>query len=78
MTAVQKEDRRADEKIWDITKRLGSEAQKKEEKQWLYIYININININIYIYIPKSFTCTKMASLQYACFHAPSRIHGTY
>ena len=38
MTAVQEEDRRANEKIWDITKCLGSETQKKkEEKQWLYI-----------------------------------------
>ena len=45
MTAVQKEDRRADEKIWDTTKRLGNKTKKKkEEKQKLYIF-------NIYIYI---------------------------
>ena len=44
MTAVQKEDRRADEKIWDTTKRLGNKTKKKkEEKQKLYIF-------NIYIY----------------------------
>ena len=62
MTAVQKEDRRADEKIWDITKRLGNETQKKkEETQRLYIciftYLPKNIYINqvkyIYIYILK-------------------------
>ena len=47
MTAVQKEDRRADEKIWDTTKRLGNKTKKKkEEKQKLYIF-------NIYIYIQK-------------------------
>ena len=47
MTAVQKEDRRADEKIWDTTKRLGNKTKKKkEEKQKLYIF-------NIYIYIFK-------------------------
>ena len=53
MTAVQKEDRRADEKIWDITKRLGNETQKKkEETQRLYIYICIFTYLpNIYIYI---------------------------
>ena len=44
MTAVQKEDRRADEKIWDTTKRLGNKTKKKkEEKQKLFIF-------NIYIY----------------------------
>ena len=75
MTAVQKEDRRADEKIWDITKRLGNETQKKKENKTMVIY---NKYIYIYMYIPKSFTSTKMASLQYGCFHAPSRIHGTY
>ena len=56
MTAVQKENRKADEKIWDITKRLGNETQKKkEEKQRLYLYIlyiiDIVINVNSYIYI---------------------------
>ena len=55
MTAVQKENRRADEKIWDKTKRLGNETQKKkEEKQRLYLYIlyiiDIFINVNSYIY----------------------------
>ena len=52
MTAVQKED----EKIWDITKRLGNETQKKkEEKQRLYLYIlyiiDIFINVDSCIYI---------------------------
>ena len=55
MTAVQKEDRRADKKIWDITKRLGNETQKKkEEKQRLYIFIYIFINIYIYIFQNQS------------------------
>ena len=52
MTAVQKEDRRADEKIWDITKRLGNETQKKkEETQRLYICIFTYLPKNKYIYI---------------------------
>ena len=57
MTAVQKEDRRADEKIWDITKRLGNETQKKKEETQrlcIYIYMYIYIftkKINKYIYI---------------------------
>lgn len=53
MTAVQKEDRRADEKIWDTTKRLGNKTKKKkEEKQKLYIFsIYIIQEKYIYIYI---------------------------
>ena len=47
MTAVQKEDRRADEKIWDITKRLGNETQKKKEKKTMVIYKYIYIYICI-------------------------------
>ena len=48
MTAVQKEDRRADEKIWDTTKRLGNKTKKKkEEKQKLFIFYIYIYNIRI-------------------------------